>query len=226
MRRVTFNPEATPPPNLQIDLVTGDGAISRPLTSDLSAPLIVDVPSVRLLGKITAEKRLVEAAWSLGDKQQPLSGFKKDAEASLAVDQAVTLEPGLQQLRVSAQAERSVGTEVSLSVDYRPRLGEVFLTSPNDGAELIEGRDARSITIRGRIGPVPERRPFQAVVLLNGQPLRESPTIDADGESFTIETELANGENRIEAQLSNAWARKRKARRFASATSVRPRSWS
>ena len=105
VRRVTFNPDATPPPDLQINLVTADGAITHTLASDLSPPIIVDVPTVRLLGKIMADKPLVEAAWSLGDKQQTLPGFKKDTQTKLDVDQSVTLEPGRQQLRVSAQAE-------------------------------------------------------------------------------------------------------------------------
>ena len=205
VRRITLNPEATPPPDLRIDLVTADGEVRRPLGTDLGTPLVVELPEVRLLGTISAEKPLVEAAWSLGDKQQPLSGFKKNIDAKIKIDQAVTLEPGLQQLRVLAQAERSVSTEVSLNVEYRPRLGEIFIAAPRDDAELIEGRDGRRVKIAGRIGPVPEKRPFQAVVLLNGQPLKEAPTIDADGETFSLEAEMADGENRIEAQLSNAW---------------------
>lgn len=205
VRRVTFNPEATPPPDLKINLVTADGEVRRALGTDLGTPLVVEVPEVRLLGTISAEKPLVEAAWSLGDKQEPLAGFRKNVDAKIEIDQAVTLEPGLQQLRVFAQAEGSVSTEVSLGVEYRPRLGEIFIAGPRDDAELIEGRDSRRVKITGRIGPVPEKRPFQAVVLLNGQPLNESPTIDAAGETFSIEAELADGENRIEAQLSNAW---------------------
>ncbi len=226
VRRITFNPEATPPPDLRIDLVTADGAISHPLASDLGAPIVVDAPAVRLRGTIKADKPLVDAAWSRGDKQQALSGFQKGTQTKLEVDQPVTLEPGLQPLRVSAQSERSVGTAVSLSVDYRPRLGEVFLIAPNDGAELIEGRDARRVTISGRIGPVPEKHPFQITVLINGAPLKGSPTVDAAGETFSIEAELANGENRIEAQLSNAWVRRRMPTRFASVTFGRRRSWS
>ena len=225
VRRVTFNPEATPPPDLQIDVLTADGAITHTLASDLGAPIIVDVPTIRLLGKIRADKPLIEAAWSLGDKQQAFSGFKRGTETKLDVDQPVTLEPGLQQLRVSARAERSVGTAVSLTVDYRPRLGEVFLTAPNDGAELIEGRDERRVTISGRIGPVPEQRPFQVRVLLNGEPLKEPPTIDAAGETFSIEAELANGENRIERNCSTLGERRRKPRPFAFAIYGRRKSW-
>jgi WD40 repeat protein len=205
VRRITFNPEATPPPDLKIDLITADGQVRRALGTDLGTPLIVDVPVVRLLGTISAEKPLIEAAWSLGEKQEPLPNFKKNSDVKIKIDQAVTLEPGVQHLRVLAQAERSVSTEAGLSVEYRPRLGELFLTAPRDDAELIEGRDARRVKITGRIGPVPEKRPFQAVILLNGQPLADAPTIDAAGETFSIEAELADGENRIEAQLSNAW---------------------
>jgi WD40 repeat protein len=205
VRRITFSPEATPPPELKIEVVTGDGDVRRALGSELGSPLIVDVPVVRLLGTISAEKPLVQAAWSLGDKQQPLPNFKKSADKKIQIDQAVSLEPGLQQLGVSAQAEQSVSTEVGLTVEYRPRLGEIFLTSPRDDAELIDGRDSRRVKITGRIGPVSDTRPFQALVLLNGQPLNEAPTIDAAGQTFSIEADLADGENRIEAQLSNAW---------------------
>ncbi len=205
VRRITYNPAAVPAAQLLVEAVLPDRGERRMLTSDRSQPFVVDSPTLSLEGRIGAQKPLEQAEWSLDDKRTPFSGFAKSTVARLNVRESIALTPGPQRIGCVARAERGLPTEVSLTVDYRPRLGETFLTAPRADSEFFEGRDPRRITVSGRIGPAEDKRPCQAVVLLNGQAAGEPLAIDEGAETFSTEVELGNGDNRIQVQLSNAW---------------------
>jgi WD40 repeat protein len=207
VRRLTFQPDPTLPPQFRIDAVAPDGVAHRML-SDRSEPLVVHVPSLELTGAIACTKPLERAEFSVADKHDSFQGFGRGTAARLNVKQSIALVPGRQRVVCSAQAAGGPASEVSLTVEYCPLVGELFLTSPSTGTDLIEGRDSRRVKLAGRIEPPADPQPFKAVVLLNGRPLEVAPQIDAAGSTFSAEVELDNGENRIEVELSNAWGAK------------------
>jgi WD40 repeat protein len=217
VRRLTYNPEAMPHAELLVRAVSPSDGQRRTLTSDKSDPLIVDMPTLALEGRITAQMPLALAEWSLNDKHSAFTDFAPNATTKLDINEQITLVPGKQRIACLAQTEGGLPAEVSLSVDHRPRLGELFLTAPETGAELIDGRDPRRVKVTGRIEPLADKQPFQAIVLVNGRPSGQPPVIDAAGETFSTEVELGDGDNRIEAQITNEWG----ARKTSEAVRVR-----
>jgi WD40 repeat protein len=210
VRRISYSPEAVPPPELLIEAIAPETGTRQALTSDQTQPLVVDITTLRIEGHIVGKKPLVRAEWYLGDEAagRPFGDFAPNAANKIEVAEAVVLQPGPQRLRCVAQAKGGLPTEVSIAVEFRPRLPELFLTAPQNDTDLIEGRDLPHVKLTGRLNPVADKHPFQAAVLLNGRKVPDSLMVDAAGETFSGEAAMENGENRIEVQLSNAWGAK------------------
>src|SRR5262249_47412421 len=141
--------------------------------------LIVRTARVRLVGKISAAAKLTRAAWNKEGSStgHALSGFVPDSRSDLDIAEDLTLDPGPQKLRITAQAAGEEA-EAFLTLDYRPPLPQLILTKPTEDATLYLEKDRQEVQLEGRLVFPEDRQPFQVVVLVNDRELPGRPTID------------------------------------------------
>lgn len=188
-------------------------------------PIIVHVPRVRVVGKITASDKLDRAVWVKDGSAMAhsLAGFEAGKLPEVAVSQELALEPGPQRFRF--QARTTAGDEAEpavLTMDYRPPLPELVLSAPPNGAILLEGKDLPEVQLQGRLVPTSDRRPIQAVILVNDQELSLRPLIDEQTRSLTARVPLRPGSNRILVRLSNEWQETRSMDQPVNVSYLRP----
>lgn len=207
VRLITYNPKPVAPPALKLHVVVPESGIKQELASDQGPALVVDLPRIRIQGVIEAEEPLEQAEWLRGDgdRSQKLGEFVPGQQARLTVDEAVSLEPGPQRIRLRAKTAGSVAVEASIVVDYCPRLPAVVLTSPAANLVLVDGRDEPQIELSGRLEPPEDEHPYEVQVVLNGQALPDAPKIDREEHAFRATIALQPGENLLQLRLSNPW---------------------
>src|SRR5262249_40616336 len=76
---------------------------------------------------------------------------------------------------------------------------------PDDERILYAGEQKPEFLLEAGLTYPAERRPFEAVVVLNGEPLRDRPAVDEKSGKLTARIPLQAGENRIQIRLHNAW---------------------
>jgi hypothetical protein len=192
---VTFLPSKAP---LQLTLegvvVPTSGAV---LPVVPGKAVVVETASVRVHGRIAAEDELDEAMRD----QQRLSGFKPGA-ANVAIDEPLTLRPGLQTFQFATKTKGGKTSQALLTLVYRPLPPRLELTEPSQGLVVTEGRDQPHVQIKGRLIPRDGASPFQAAITVNGKQVGR-PVINS--ETLTADVPLDPGENRIEVRLTNEW---------------------
>ncbi len=208
-RTVTYSPLHVPPPQIALSLsAAGEG--QTPLAEGSNETIVVDRPAVRLHGVVSAGEPLAELSWRRDKTSppEPLTGFQPLKDATAKVSQEIRLEPGPQTVSCSAKTPHSVRTAASWKVFYRPPLPQLVWTSPAEEMDLVDGRDGRSMVVRGRYLAIPEDRgkqPFELSILRNGKPLPLTPDVDARQRTFAVKVELEPGMNRLQWRATHRW---------------------
>lgn len=200
-------PEIVPPP-----LITLEGVMPQPangeavplVPADPGKPIVVGVPHVRLVGHIHGVKELTDATRrSPPDEPAALATFKPGAAKEFAIDEPLTLRPGVQNVVVRAgKAERTIALE------YRPALphlewsaipgGPVYY---DDGTGPPEVRFGGPVLAPRDASPLPV--PVTAELLLGGQAV--PATIDLKAGTWTAAARLRPGANHVQVRVRNAW---------------------
>jgi WD40 repeat protein len=200
---VTYNPpKEEPRPILTLETVG-----SQRLEPGKAA--LVEEPRVRLRGKVRAENNLTLAERTDAEKRRPLAAFVEGKAKSFILDEELTLHPGRQEFRFFAKTAASKEAEALLVLDYRPPLPAVLRLTANPPDILYGDPAVREARIEARFGAVADPQVFAARLLLNGKLTEAKVVLDAQARaaSATVPlTELRFGENRLQLELSNAWA--------------------
>jgi WD40 repeat protein len=202
-------PTPVPPPQILVDAVVPltTGGEGKALAVIPGRPVIVDVPRVRIVGRIRAQKNLTTADWeNPAGKINRLAGFdptKKD----LSFREEVTLRPGRQRVRFLAQAATSKSEEVTLTLDYHPRLPQVagLRVSP-PGPFVEEGQGPPKVRVEGQTQTLADsvKHSVNIHVFLDDAPVAElSPK---DEKPWSAAFLLKPGKaNRIRVVAKSAW---------------------
>jgi WD40 repeat protein len=195
-------------PRLSLVLIPQDG--DRQTQLEPEKPVFVDVPNVRLRGRIRSNEKLLEATVN----GRPFAGFAAGTGGDFSVEEKLDLKPGNQQLRIRARTENSVPAEVNFQIEYRPQLPRLELMTPVEGLNLFEGRDRPEIELKGVLIEPADPQPYQLEILASGgrQPgsRRLGPaSTDKERQTFTAKVPLQPAENLIEIRLSSAWRQPR-----------------
>jgi WD40 repeat protein len=186
-----------------------DGSERRIDPDGADTPLVVDVPTFRVVGEMEALADLVGAEWAAGDgKAEPLAGFVAAKNPRrVAVDQPITLtEPGVRRLRFLARvAKGEKAEERYLTIEYRPRLPSPTVTAPANGQSFYAGKDPLKVTVEVALRWPQDPRDCQARLLVNGKEQGEPLPVRAGEKTFQGEAPLRPGENTIEVRLTNQW---------------------
>lgn len=162
--------------------------------------VVVPVSKVRIAGTVTSVKEdLAEVKLAAGGKDTALAnvaGKKRD------LDELITLKPGVQRIEVSAKTATSALATSVLTVEFRPPLPELQL-EPLAKTVLEDPVDAPEVTLRGRIILVPDQQPFSVDVLVKGDNVNVSGTLDKS--TWTAKVPLQPGNNPIRVLLRNQW---------------------
>ena len=186
---------------------------------------ITQSPRVRINGTIQS-MMLLESATVRRFKPdaadaKPVTGFNlpdltKEQRAKFAVSESFVLQPGLQTIRFEA-ASQGGGMAISdIRFEYRPPTSVVRAPQIHVGKQTLEIRPGRSLSVVPAdkqdaarltvdLGHVPDRQPFEAVVLVNG---REQRTVAiTDQTSIDVPLELGVGRNQVSLRFRNQWKR-------------------
>jgi hypothetical protein len=200
-----------PRPQIQLQaLVLPDGTTRRIDPDRPDAPIIVDTPAFRVVGVIESASPLVGAEWTQGNATGRASLVQFDPRLRpkrLNLDQPITLTgPGKRAIHFQVRADGVAKPEErTVTVDYRPRLPELRVTSPLDQCPLFEGEHALNVPLRAQVVWPKDRQPCQAQVVVNGTTRGPAIRLPAAADSLSTEVELKPGENRIEIRLDNDW---------------------
>ncbi|MGE3804383.1 MAG: hypothetical protein AB7K24_06900, partial [Gemmataceae bacterium] len=178
--------------------VNAAAAGEQPVTIEPGRTVVVNESPLRLLGRINATDVLASA----NVKGQALAGFTPGKDKTFAIAQELTLEPGEQTITINAKANRSEASSMSLTIDYRPKLPELVMTTPAAGAMMYdEGKGVGPLDVRGTV----HRRnshPARGELLVNGKPM----AIDLGAAEWHLQVpELSLGLNRLQLRLTNQW---------------------
>lgn len=198
-------PKVVDPPRIQLVQVTPlDDVAAGPGQEPVRGrAVVVDVPRVRLTGKIQGFDLLTEATRALGDAAAvPLAGFQPQRDKVFAIDETLELKPGSQRVQLRARSATSKETVFYQDFEYRPRL-PVLELAPLEETVFYEGEQRPELTLKGTLTYPRARQPFEVVVVVNDQ---ASPVPVADGATtLEVKVALAPGESRVQLRLSNRW---------------------
>src|SRR5262249_3931141 len=125
--------------------------------------IVVDVPTVRIRGRISARDVLEEV---LCNGRQP-DAFKPGTVKAFAFDEKLDLaEPGDNKLRITAKTSSGQDASREITVSYRPELPEFSLTSP--GNTVLDAGTPHSVILEGRLSAADPRAKVKVTVLVNG----------------------------------------------------------
>lgn len=170
--------------------------------------VVVDAPRFRIVGDVEATESLVRVELAHGDESKPVSltNFVPRQGKQWAISQEVTIggpeKP--QKLRILAKTNSSDEAERTFVVVYHPRLPQVTLVNPVDGAAIRAGKEASKATVEAQLRWPADRHPCQAEVLLDDKPLGKH-SIAAGAGKFTAELDLHPGANEIQVRLNNVY---------------------
>jgi WD40 repeat protein len=171
-----------------------------------SKTVVVDAPRFRVVGEIEATEALVRAELIQGEdnKPSPLTGFVARHAKKWSISQEVTIRESekTQKLRIVAKTDSSDVADRTLFVVYHPRLPQVTLLTPIDGAAFRASKEGNKIRLEAQLRWPPDKRPCQAEILLDNKPLGKHP-VEAGADKFTAELVLHPGANEIQVRLSN-----------------------
>jgi WD40 repeat protein len=205
---VTFAPPVPDPkPIIALDSILPLGG-DQTLAIEPGKPVIVNVPRVRLGGKIQATKNLVKADWAKvgAAKEEKLAKFVADKQREFTLAEDLNLQPGEQKFRVTAKTATSEIAEATVAVFYRPPVPKLVLLEPAQAVVLYEGKDPAEVQVRYRMLMPPDTQKFAVVVMLNDSEQQKIvPQIDAKTQSLTARVPVQHGDNRIQIKVSNQW---------------------
>jgi WD40 repeat protein len=168
--------------------------------------VVVDSSKVRVEGQVIASEELALVHGKLEETApRPLVLFEPHKLREFAIQEELSLAPGPQKFRVWAKTGAGGENETAVTIDYRPPLPTVVLTSPPTGTILYDGQDAREIRFVAALQQPGESKEFTAALLVNGEPLEIRPVFDSSKQQLTARVPLQFGDNRIRVQLSNRW---------------------
>src|SRR5262249_19739246 len=131
--------------------------------------------------------------------------FVANKVKEFAIDQQVTLVPGPQEFQFHATAGGEEAT-AAVVIDYRPALPRLVLLTPETALTAYEdGKESRDLSLEFKLITPPERQPFEAAVLVDGQKQADKPVFDAKAEKLTAKARLQPGTSRIQVELTNQW---------------------
>lgn len=175
-------------------------------------PLVVDVPTFRVVGEIEALADLVSAEWAEGNNEaEALADFKAAANLRKAlIKQEITLGgPGKRKIRFLAGV-KGEKAESSVTVEYRPRLPTATLTNPGGQQTFYEGEGAPDVPVEVALTSWPkDPHPCQGRLWVNGEKQGEPQPIAGGEKLFKGKVHLEPGENRIEVRLGSEWREER-----------------
>jgi WD40 repeat protein len=197
------------PPSITLDRIRPEGAAEgRSLAVEPGQTVRVGVGRVRLLGRIEAEEGLETAEWLRGDGGKPvaLTGFQPGSKA-VDVREDVSLEPGVQTIRLRARTARSDEADRAVTVEYQPPVPTAVITAPRDGqVEDGEGQTKETV-LTARLLQPGEAHPYRTAVLLDGAEPTPPPAVEVDGRAGTLTARvlLHPGSNRLQVRCRNEW---------------------
>jgi WD40 repeat protein len=199
---VTVTGKKTQPPRIVLDQVVSE---SGPISIEAGRAVVVESPKVRLVGSIKAAGNLDQAEWARGEggAKKALAGFQAGKAPDMPIAEDLTLEPGLQEIYIRARTAGSDLARAVVILDYRPPLPRLEMTEPAQGLTLYQGTDAAEVRVAGRLLPLPGSRVDDVVVLVNGAPMNQRPTLDQQAQTLNARVPLTPGTNRIQIQLGN-----------------------
>jgi len=172
--------------------------------------VVVNVPRVRLLGEIRAGANLTAAAWDRGEKSERANLLDfQPGKAKVPFAQEITLQPGVQTVRVLAKtAESQEGVE-TVTLLYRPQLPRLVLDAPEPVLREDGDKDSKEISLAGKLlppeAPSPAKYGLRATIVHNGKAL--TPALELDSTAAALPARniaLTPGLNQIKVVLSHA----------------------
>src|SRR5262249_26269678 len=133
--------------------------VTLPVGSEIaiepSKTVVVDDPRFRVVGEIEATEPLVRAELILCEDNKPSTptAFLQREAKRWTIGQEVTIrEPEKpQKLRVVAKTDSSDKAERTLFVVYHPRLPQMTLLKPIDGAAFHAGKEGSKIRLEAQL---------------------------------------------------------------------------
>jgi WD40 repeat protein len=193
-------------PELSLLRVTTEGT-GQSLDIKPGQPVQVAASKVRILGQLKAKDNLATLEWrNAKDKdRQKVNQFVANKVKEFAIDQQVTLVSGPQEFQFHATAGGAEAT-ASVTIDYRPAVPRLVLATPETALTVYEdGKATRELPLEFKVIAPPDRQPFEAVVLVDGQKQTDKPVFDAKADKLTAKARLQPGTNRIQVELTNQW---------------------
>lgn len=212
-RRIVVYYEQEPAPAADIELshvTAGDvRKRSESLPIDASRPLVVDRPEIHLHGKIAAEEPLAvsELRKEGAAEARRVTGFQPMLKKSVALNEKLALEPGVQTYHVYAKTATGGMRRAEVKIEFRPPLPDAVLLSPSDGTVFQQGRDPQEVTLKAQLRWPPHAGVATAAILVNNRTVGEETTLQPGTQTLTSKVRLSPGENSLRLKLSNQWGR-------------------
>src|SRR5262249_34290520 len=179
--------------------------------------VIVSVPKARIEGLIASDKNLDKAEIRKDKGEwQALARFAAGKHKEFAIDESVSLEPGLNVFELrAASGKGKAEMQDSVPIEFRPRPPEIVLTAP--AVIYDDGKGAGQVRVDGRLAlnAAQHKRNYEAEVILNGKSLKDRPEVN--GDRLTTRVPLTAGENAIQVKLTDGekkWALSRTSERI------------
>jgi hypothetical protein len=200
------------PPKVILERVISvrEGAEPGPVRTIMAGkPIVIDVPRVRVEGRIAGAAALSEAEWDDDAASRRLSAFIPNRAATFAVSEVIDLTPGAQSFRFRARVADGAFAEVRLVIEYRPPLPslvEMTLDPPGPVA-YYQGREAGPplVRMKARLSTPVDAHPFKGTVMVNDRARPEGPVLDGPASLLIAEFPLDPGDNQIRLRMENAW---------------------
>lgn len=217
--RVTF--QKVPAPSIVIDQIVPllpDGTALDPIFVEANGKVLVHVPTIRILGRITAatdQENLTHADLARnGGPEKPLTKDGKpftkegkhkrwDIVEDVALDKVAAYK-----FKIIAQSDNSDPAEQEVTIEYRPplpRLGKLELKPQKDKNQFVEGDDPDKVDLKWELVGPKGLGDFEAQVLINGKPLDKPGTLDKQALTLTATVPLRPRYNRLQVRLKNKW---------------------
>jgi hypothetical protein len=200
---VTYAPKAP-----EVSLLKVSGGSTEEIDIKPAQPVVVAEPKVRIRGRIRANELLTQVEWekAKGQERSKAAGFEAKKAKEFTIDQEVALVPGPQEVQFHARTVSGEEATAAVVIDYRPALPRLALLTPETALTVYaDGKAPPDLALEFKVIAPPDRRLFEAALLIDGQKQADKPVIDDKAEKLTAKVRLQPGANRIQVQLSNQW---------------------
>jgi WD40 repeat protein len=211
--QLVYQPKPEPMPVIVVSEVlpvAGD-EWGEGLSVPINLPVVVESPSIVVVGRIVSEGKVAEASLQQGDApQQQLANTAADPASAFDFKQPIDAAPGRQTVRIKARTAGGATGEAAFELEYHPSPPTAQIIRPTAGEVVIEGEGPTRVELAAKLDLASANvapQPLVGQFLVNQLPAGPELMIREGATEVTAEADLNLGENLIQLRLTNSWQR-------------------